>query len=80
MAMALQTYAYARGDHVGQVHNLVVDKSGFDKEDGTVSHEVVGRIIETFMKNKPNKQGVVVRTLKYKIHWIDGRTCEYKLD
>ena len=74
MAMAPPTYA--RADCAGQVHDLVVNTSGFEKEDGTVSFEVVGRMIETFMKNEPNTQGVVVPTMKYKIHWIDGRTRE----
>ena len=70
MTMALPTYA--RADRVGEVHDLVVDTSGFNKDEGTVSQEVVGRIIKTFIKNEPNNVGVVVPKMKCKIHWIDG--------
>ena len=76
MAMALPTYA--RADHIGQIHDLVVDTSGFDEEQGTISPEVVGRIIQTFMKLEPDAYGANAPTLKYKIHWIDGRYREYR--
>ena len=78
MAMVLRTYAKA--DRIGQVHDTVVDILGFDRELGTNSPEVVGRIIEAFVKPEPNEYGVVVPTTKYKVYWIDGRYRECRRD
>ena len=74
MAMALPTYGKA--DCNGHVHDLVVDISGFDTETGTVSPEVVGRIIETYNKIEPDDYGVNIPTTKYMVHWLDGRYRE----
>ena len=74
MAMALPTYS--RADRHGHVHDTVVDISDIDMEAGTISPEVVGRIIETYNKLEPNKYGVNVPNTKYMVHWIDGRYRE----
>ena len=55
---------------------MVVDVSGFDTETGTISPEVVGRIIATYVKPEPDEYGNVVPTMKYMVHWIDGRYRE----
>ena len=60
MAMTMPTYAKAH--LIGQVHDLVVDISGFDKELGTISPEVIGRIIETFVKPEHDDYGVIIPT------------------
>ena len=78
MAMALPTYA--RSDRNGLVHDMVVDISGFDMETGTISPEIVGRIIETYNKPEPNEYGVIVPTTKYMVHWIDGRYRECRCE
>ena len=74
MAMALPTYS--RADRNGRVHDIVVDISGFDNETGTVTPEMIGRIIETYDKIEPNDYGVEAPITKYMVHWIDGRYRE----
>ena len=74
MAMALLTYA--KGDKIGKARDLVVDISGFDRESGTISPEVIGRIIKVYNKPELNEYGVDLPTQKYMVHWIDGRYRE----